>query len=128
MSFPVVCVSNVYTQMLVCICLYNVYYNNMMIAAFWSGCTVFVVFLFFLIWRNIDRHVNQICLCPPVCLSQMHGDVSRPIWLQAAESAYRFTLGSLAGGEILHTHTIQLIYCFLVKKIFCILHMLMSDE
>lgn len=68
MSFPVVCVSNVYTQMLVCICLYNVYYNNMMIAAFWSGRTVFVVFLFFLTWRNIDRRVNQICLCPPVCL------------------------------------------------------------
>ncbi|KAK3574509.1 hypothetical protein QTP86_008554 [Hemibagrus guttatus] len=28
---------------------------------------------------------------------QMHGDGSRPIWLQAAESAYRFTLGSIAG-------------------------------
>uniref|UniRef100_A0A8C9TUS6 Solute carrier family 25 member 12 n=1 Tax=Scleropages formosus TaxID=113540 RepID=A0A8C9TUS6_SCLFO len=29
---------------------------------------------------------------------QAYGDVSRPIWLQAAESAYRFTLGSIAGG------------------------------
>uniref|UniRef100_A0A4W4E6Y7 EF-hand domain-containing protein n=1 Tax=Electrophorus electricus TaxID=8005 RepID=A0A4W4E6Y7_ELEEL len=28
---------------------------------------------------------------------QMHGDMSRPVWLQAAESAYRFTLGSIAG-------------------------------
>ncbi|KAL2081586.1 hypothetical protein ACEWY4_023439 [Coilia grayii] len=28
---------------------------------------------------------------------QAHGDVSRPVWLQAAESAYRFTLGSIAG-------------------------------
>uniref|UniRef100_A0A8B9L7M1 Solute carrier family 25 member 12 n=1 Tax=Astyanax mexicanus TaxID=7994 RepID=A0A8B9L7M1_ASTMX len=28
---------------------------------------------------------------------QMHGDASRPVWLQAAESAYRFTLGSIAG-------------------------------
>ncbi|TRY77561.1 hypothetical protein DNTS_001971 [Danionella cerebrum] len=27
-----------------------------------------------------------------------HGEVSRSIWLQAAESAYRFTLGSIAGG------------------------------
>uniref|UniRef100_A0A673H1V6 Calcium-binding mitochondrial carrier protein Aralar1-like n=1 Tax=Sinocyclocheilus rhinocerous TaxID=307959 RepID=A0A673H1V6_9TELE len=27
-----------------------------------------------------------------------HADVSRPVWLQAAESAYRFTLGSIAGG------------------------------
>uniref|UniRef100_A0A673IXA0 Calcium-binding mitochondrial carrier protein Aralar1-like n=1 Tax=Sinocyclocheilus rhinocerous TaxID=307959 RepID=A0A673IXA0_9TELE len=26
-----------------------------------------------------------------------HADVSRPVWLQAAESAYRFTLGSIAG-------------------------------
>ncbi|MFT7799534.1 calcium-binding mitochondrial carrier protein Aralar1-like [Arapaima gigas] len=28
---------------------------------------------------------------------QAYGDVGRPIWLQAAESAYRFTLGSIAG-------------------------------
>ncbi|XP_028662133.1 calcium-binding mitochondrial carrier protein Aralar1 isoform X1 [Erpetoichthys calabaricus] len=28
---------------------------------------------------------------------QSYGDVSRPIWLQVAESAYRFTLGSIAG-------------------------------
>ncbi|TSK42098.1 Calcium-binding mitochondrial carrier protein Aralar1 [Bagarius yarrelli] len=28
---------------------------------------------------------------------QMHGDASRPVWLQVAESAYRFTLGSIAG-------------------------------
>uniref|UniRef100_A0A672MTV6 Calcium-binding mitochondrial carrier protein Aralar1-like n=1 Tax=Sinocyclocheilus grahami TaxID=75366 RepID=A0A672MTV6_SINGR len=27
-----------------------------------------------------------------------HVDVSRPVWLQAAESAYRFALGSIAGG------------------------------
>uniref|UniRef100_A0A671NU62 Calcium-binding mitochondrial carrier protein Aralar1-like n=1 Tax=Sinocyclocheilus anshuiensis TaxID=1608454 RepID=A0A671NU62_9TELE len=27
-------------------------------------------------------------------------DVSRPVWLQAAESAYRFTLGSIAGGLV----------------------------
>uniref|UniRef100_A0A7N6ASC2 EF-hand domain-containing protein n=1 Tax=Anabas testudineus TaxID=64144 RepID=A0A7N6ASC2_ANATE len=26
-----------------------------------------------------------------------HGDTSRPVWLQVAESAYRFTLGSIAG-------------------------------
>lgn len=31
---------------------------------------------------------------------QTHGDVSRPVWLQVAESAYRFTLGSIAGGEV----------------------------
>ncbi|KAG2459130.1 CMC1 protein, partial [Polypterus senegalus] len=30
-------------------------------------------------------------------VSQSYGDVSRPIWLQVAESAYRFTLGSIAG-------------------------------
>uniref|UniRef100_A0A8C9WDZ2 Solute carrier family 25 member 12 n=1 Tax=Scleropages formosus TaxID=113540 RepID=A0A8C9WDZ2_SCLFO len=29
---------------------------------------------------------------------QAYGDMARPIWLQAAESAYRFTLGSIAGG------------------------------
>ena len=29
---------------------------------------------------------------------QSHG-LGRPIWLQIAESAYRFTLGSVAGGE-----------------------------
>uniref|UniRef100_A0A673J421 Calcium-binding mitochondrial carrier protein Aralar1-like n=1 Tax=Sinocyclocheilus rhinocerous TaxID=307959 RepID=A0A673J421_9TELE len=29
-----------------------------------------------------------------------HADVSRPVWLQAAESAYRFTLGSIAGGLV----------------------------
>lgn len=28
---------------------------------------------------------------------QAHGDSSRPVWLQVAESAYRFSLGSLAG-------------------------------
>uniref|UniRef100_A0AAY4ESM4 EF-hand domain-containing protein n=1 Tax=Denticeps clupeoides TaxID=299321 RepID=A0AAY4ESM4_9TELE len=28
---------------------------------------------------------------------QAHGETSRPVWLQAAESAYRFTLGSIAG-------------------------------
>uniref|UniRef100_A0A668AGY9 Solute carrier family 25 member 12 n=1 Tax=Myripristis murdjan TaxID=586833 RepID=A0A668AGY9_9TELE len=28
---------------------------------------------------------------------KQHGDGSRPVWLQAAESAYRFTLGSIAG-------------------------------
>ncbi|MBN3326407.1 CMC1 protein, partial [Atractosteus spatula] len=28
---------------------------------------------------------------------QAYGEASRPIWLQAAESAYRFTLGSIAG-------------------------------
>ncbi|KAK2858237.1 hypothetical protein Q7C36_006156 [Tachysurus vachellii] len=28
---------------------------------------------------------------------QIHGDAARPVWLQAAESAYRFTLGSIAG-------------------------------
>ncbi|XP_020512869.1 electrogenic aspartate/glutamate antiporter SLC25A12, mitochondrial [Labrus bergylta] len=28
---------------------------------------------------------------------QAHGDSSRPVWLQVAESAYRFTLGSIAG-------------------------------
>uniref|UniRef100_A0AAQ6ANS2 EF-hand domain-containing protein n=1 Tax=Amphiprion ocellaris TaxID=80972 RepID=A0AAQ6ANS2_AMPOC len=31
---------------------------------------------------------------------QTHGDSSRPVWLQAAESAYRFTLGSIAGGLV----------------------------
>lgn len=31
---------------------------------------------------------------------QTHGDASRPVWLQVAESAYRFTLGSIAGGEV----------------------------
>uniref|UniRef100_A0A673IUY2 Calcium-binding mitochondrial carrier protein Aralar1-like n=1 Tax=Sinocyclocheilus rhinocerous TaxID=307959 RepID=A0A673IUY2_9TELE len=30
-------------------------------------------------------------------LQHSHADVSRPVWLQAAESAYRFTLGSIAG-------------------------------
>uniref|UniRef100_A0A8C1JLR8 Solute carrier family 25 member 12 n=1 Tax=Cyprinus carpio TaxID=7962 RepID=A0A8C1JLR8_CYPCA len=29
-----------------------------------------------------------------------HADVSRPVWLQAAESAYRFTLGSIAGAGL----------------------------
>ncbi|XP_077579888.1 electrogenic aspartate/glutamate antiporter SLC25A12, mitochondrial-like isoform X2 [Stigmatopora nigra] len=29
--------------------------------------------------------------------SQPQGEISRPFWLQAAESAYRFTLGSIAG-------------------------------
>uniref|UniRef100_A0AAY4ERX9 EF-hand domain-containing protein n=1 Tax=Denticeps clupeoides TaxID=299321 RepID=A0AAY4ERX9_9TELE len=29
--------------------------------------------------------------------SEAHGETSRPVWLQAAESAYRFTLGSIAG-------------------------------
>ncbi|XP_036401770.1 calcium-binding mitochondrial carrier protein Aralar1-like isoform X2 [Megalops cyprinoides] len=28
---------------------------------------------------------------------QAYGETSRPVWLQAAESAYRFTLGSIAG-------------------------------
>uniref|UniRef100_A0A668A1G1 Solute carrier family 25 member 12 n=1 Tax=Myripristis murdjan TaxID=586833 RepID=A0A668A1G1_9TELE len=31
---------------------------------------------------------------------KQHGDGSRPVWLQAAESAYRFTLGSIAGGDL----------------------------
>uniref|UniRef100_A0A8C1CSM6 Solute carrier family 25 member 12 n=1 Tax=Cyprinus carpio carpio TaxID=630221 RepID=A0A8C1CSM6_CYPCA len=39
------------------------------------------------------------CLFLAVFLSlqHSHADVSRPVWLQAAESAYRFTLGSIAG-------------------------------
>lgn len=38
---------------------------------------------------------------PTVSLTpSQHGhEASRSIWLQAAESAYRFTLGSIAGGE-----------------------------
>uniref|UniRef100_A0A673H1Z8 Calcium-binding mitochondrial carrier protein Aralar1-like n=1 Tax=Sinocyclocheilus rhinocerous TaxID=307959 RepID=A0A673H1Z8_9TELE len=32
-----------------------------------------------------------------LCILHSHADVSRPVWLQAAESAYRFTLGSIAG-------------------------------
>uniref|UniRef100_A0A8C6Q331 Solute carrier family 25 member 12 n=1 Tax=Nothobranchius furzeri TaxID=105023 RepID=A0A8C6Q331_NOTFU len=32
--------------------------------------------------------------------TQKHADGSRPIWLQVAESAYRFTLGSIAGGLV----------------------------
>lgn len=36
------------------------------------------------------------CLFLPI---QHAREQSRPIWLQAAESAYRFTLGSIAGGE-----------------------------
>uniref|UniRef100_A0A8C2XFS4 Solute carrier family 25 member 12 n=1 Tax=Cyclopterus lumpus TaxID=8103 RepID=A0A8C2XFS4_CYCLU len=31
---------------------------------------------------------------------QAHGDSSRPVWLQVAESAYRFSLGAIAGGEL----------------------------
>uniref|UniRef100_A0A3B1J2A6 Solute carrier family 25 member 12 n=2 Tax=Astyanax mexicanus TaxID=7994 RepID=A0A3B1J2A6_ASTMX len=30
-------------------------------------------------------------------VQRQHTDASRPVWLQAAESAYRFTLGSIAG-------------------------------
>ncbi|XP_060732508.1 electrogenic aspartate/glutamate antiporter SLC25A12, mitochondrial-like [Tachysurus vachellii] len=30
-------------------------------------------------------------------VQRQHTDISRPVWLQAAESAYRFTLGSIAG-------------------------------
>ncbi|KAM9487290.1 electrogenic aspartate/glutamate antiporter SLC25A12, mitochondrial-like [Clarias gariepinus] len=30
-------------------------------------------------------------------VQKQHADISRPVWLQAAESAYRFTLGSIAG-------------------------------
>lgn len=44
-------------------------------------------------------------LCLIICLTQIHGDPARPVWLQAAESAYRFMLGSIAGGERLHKHT-----------------------
>lgn len=36
------------------------------------------------------------CLFPPI---QHAHETSRPVWLQAAESAYRFSLGSIAGGE-----------------------------
>ncbi|KAI9526859.1 hypothetical protein NQZ68_035132 [Dissostichus eleginoides] len=34
---------------------------------------------------------------PPLCEQQLGGDVSRPILTQVAESAYRFSLGSVAG-------------------------------
>lgn len=33
-------------------------------------------------------------------IHQAHGDTSRSVWLQIAESAYRFTLGSIAGGDL----------------------------
>lgn len=38
---------------------------------------------------------------PPVSFSpiQHAHETSRPVWLQAAESAYRFALGAIAGGE-----------------------------
>lgn len=35
-----------------------------------------------------------------VILHQALGDTSRPVYLQVAESAYRFTLGAIAGGEL----------------------------
>jgi len=37
-----------------------------------------------------------------LCVQHSQGDVSRSVWLQAAESAYRFSLGSIAGGKMLH--------------------------
>lgn len=44
---------------------------------------------------------------------QAHGDTSRSVWLQIAESAYRFTLGSIAGGDLnsalKQTHTKNLL-------------------
>lgn len=44
---------------------------------------------------------------------QAHGDTSRSVWLQIAESAYRFTLGSIAGGDLnsalKQTHTKNLV-------------------
>lgn len=48
-------------------------------------------------------NIKIICKIKPVIFMfflQSHGETSRPIWLQVAESAYRFTLGSIAGGEL----------------------------
>lgn len=43
-----------------------------------------------------QNHLTVGVSFPPM---QHTHESSRPIWLQAAESAYRFTLGSIAGGE-----------------------------
>uniref|UniRef100_A0A669EPJ0 Solute carrier family 25 member 12 n=1 Tax=Oreochromis niloticus TaxID=8128 RepID=A0A669EPJ0_ORENI len=51
---------------------------------------------------DIDRIAPLEEGCLPYHLAesqkQAHGDGSRSVWLQIAESAYRFTLGSIAGG------------------------------
>jgi len=46
--------------------------------------------------------VLSVSIVPPYAISfhQAHGDSSRPVWLQVAESAYRFSLGAIAGGEL----------------------------
>ena len=56
----------------------------------------------------------------PLCEQQLGSDVSRPVLVQVAESAYRFSLGSVAGGKshaplapcILHptTHLLACVY------------------
>lgn len=56
-----------------------------------------------------EKLFHQWCNCKAVMTQslfhQTHGDASRPVWLQVAESAYRFTLGSIAGGEVSRKET-----------------------
>lgn len=49
-----------------------------------------------LILLSFSRFIWPLVSFSPI---QHTHETSRPVWLQAAESAYRFTLGSIAGGE-----------------------------
>lgn len=51
---------------------------------------------------------------------QTHGDASRPVWLQVAESAYRFTLGSIAGGEVSWEGTAFSVWVCLTSDVACV--------
>ncbi len=51
-----------------------------------------------------------------LCPQQSGGDVSRSVLVQATESAYRFTLGSVAGGESVTDHCAPLLYLSLHQQ------------
>lgn len=50
------------------------------------------------------------------CPQQSGGDASRSVLIQVAESAYRFTLGSVAGGESVTDHCAPPLYLSLQQQ------------
>lgn len=79
---------------LLCWVLHSVFLSTMYLFHYSLMTTRFMVSV--LILPSFSRFIWPLVSFSP--LQHTH-ETSRPVWLQAAESAYRFTLGSIAGGE-----------------------------
>lgn len=77
-----------------CWVLHSIFLSTMYLFHYSLMTTRFMVSV--LILLSFSRLIWQLVSFSPI---QHTHEMSRPIWLQAAESAYRFTLGSIAGGE-----------------------------